>query len=150
MSRRAWIGAGIALAAIAGILVAYDALVVTEEERLEAFVDDVTGMVTQGRVRGARSRWVDLGRQPLEVSAMGQSLLYREGEEEELAAQSRRALRSMLGTSLRVVSSSIRIEGDTATVDLRLMSRERGFGQAQWRLRRHGEDWLIERLSVRR
>lgn len=139
-----------AVLVIGGALFAYDALVETEEERLEVFVDDVTGSVTRGRVDVARSRWVDLSRQPFEVSAMGQSWLFEEGEEDELTDQASSSLRGIFGTNLRVMSTTMQIEGDTATVTLQLVSRERGLGMVEWRLSKDGEDWLVERLAVRR
>lgn len=150
MSRRAWLGVGAALVVIVGVMFAYDALVETDEERLEVFVEDVTGSVTRGRVDVARSRWVDLSRHPFEVSAMGQTFLYQEGQEDELAEQASSSLRTIFGTNLRVMSTAMQIEGDEATVTLRLISRQRGMGLVEWRLVRDGEEWLVERLAVRR
>ncbi len=150
MSRRAWIALAGALALVGAGALAYDALVETDEERLEVFVDDVTGEVTRGRVQLAQSRWVDLSRQPLEVSALGQSLLYRAGEEAALGARASEALQTLAGANLRVLGSTLAIEGDRATVGLRLLSRERGMSEVEWRLVRDGERWLVARLSVRR
>ena len=150
MSQKGWIGAAAGIAAIVAILLAWDALVVTDEERLEGFVEDVTGPIARGRVSAARERWVDLERQPLEVSALGRSLLYRAGDDEALADEARSALSGLRGTDLTTLSSAIVVEGDEATVTLRLMSRERGMGAVRWELRRHGDDWLAARLAVTR
>lgn len=150
MSKRGWLGVAVGVATMVGILLAWDALGVTDEERLEAFIDDVTGSVGQGRVSAARARWIDLDRQPFEVSAMGRSLLYREGEEADLAERSRTALAGLRGSDLRAFHRRIDIQGDAATVTLRLVSRGQGMGTVEWRLRKHDDDWLLSRLAVTR
>lgn len=129
---------------------AYDVSVVTDEERLEEFVDDVTGSMERGRITVAQERWMDLGRQPFDVSAMGRSLSYGEGEEAEVTERAETSLQTMYGTNLRVLNSSFVIEGDEARVTLNLLSRERGMGVVEWTLRRNGEDWLVSALRVQR
>lgn len=150
MSRKGWIGVAAGVAAIAGALFLWDVLVVTDEERLELFVEDVTGSVGPDRVMNARVRWIDLSRQPFEVSALGQSLLYREGEDDALQERSHTALSSMYGERLRVLTSGIRVEEDRATVTMRVMGDRSGMAQIEWRLRKHGDDWLAERLALTR
>lgn len=135
---------------LAGVLVLWDVLVVTDEERLEVFVEHVTGPVSASRVASARARWVDLDRQPLEISALGRSLRYGAGDEEDLTERSHRALEPVFGDRLRVLTDAITVEGDDATVSLRVMSERRGLATLEWRLRRHGDEWLVERLAVRR
>ncbi|MBX3276082.1 MAG: hypothetical protein KF729_37870 [Sandaracinaceae bacterium] len=148
--RRTWLGAGAAVVvAVLGYL-AWDALVETDEERLEGFVADVTGPVAAARVDAARARWVDLDRQPFEVSALGESLYFRAGEDAALGERAARATRELAGADLRALTRAIVVEGDAARVTLRLLSRERGMMQVEWRLRRHGQDWLVERLAVTR
>ena len=150
MSRRTLIGAAVAVVAVIGAYALYDALVTTDEERLEVFVEQVTGSVTMPRVDGARRRWVDLERQPLEISALGESLLYRAGEDDALETRSHQALRTLAGSELRLLGSGIEVDGDTATVSLRVISPGQGLGTIEWTLRKHDEDWLVERLVVRR
>lgn len=150
MTRKGWIGIGVAVLALGGVLFLWDVLVVTDEERLELFVEDVTGVVGPDRVMNARVRWTDLSRQPFEISAMGQSLLYREGDDEALQERSQTALRSMYGDRVRPLTSGIRVEGDRATVTMRLMGERSGMAQVEWRLTKHGDEWLLERLAVTR
>lgn len=150
MSRRTWIGVGVGVIAIVGALVAWDTLVETDEERLEVFADEVTGPISAARIDGARRRWIDLSRQPFEVSALGESLYYGPGEDAALAERSRAVARELRGVTLRTLQRGIHVDGDEARVTLRLLSRERGMGQVEWRLRRHGEDWLVEHLAVTR
>ncbi len=150
MSRRAWLGVGAAVVAIAAALLAWDALVETDEERLEGFVAEVTGSVSAGRVDAARRRWIDLSRQPFEVSALGESLYYGPGDDAALAERASAVARELSGVDLRTLSRGITVDGDEARITLRLLSRERGMGQVEWRLQRHGDDWLVERLAVTR
>jgi len=150
MSRRHWLGAAAALAAVVGGLFAWDALVVTDEERLEGLVSNVTGRVSGQRTSAAIDRWVDLDRQPLEVSAMGESLHFSAGEDAALAERAGRAVRELRGVTLRAMQTAIVVEGDEATVRLRLFSRERGMSRVEWRLIRHDEDWLVERFALTR
>lgn len=150
VTRKAWIGVGVGVLALAGALFLWDVLVVTDEERLELFVEDVTGDVGPDRVMNARVRWVDLDRQPLEISAMGRSLLYRAGEDDALQERSQTALRSMYGERLRALTSGITVDGERATVTLRLMGDRSGLHQVQWRLRKRDDEWLVERLAVTR
>jgi hypothetical protein len=151
VSRRSWLIAGGVVLAIAGVIALYDVLVETDEERLEAqFIPDVSGSITRTKIDRACERWVDLERQTLEVSALGQAQAYRAGESEALRDDAHERLRSLEGTSARVISSGIVIEGDTATVTLRLMNDQLGMQTAEWTLDRHDGDWLVSRLSVRR
>lgn len=150
MRRKHWAVLIGSIAALVGAWFVYDAITVTDEEIIEGFVDEVTGTVDAPRIQMARDRWVDLERQPFEVSAMGRSLQYGAGEDDALAAEASRALAPMRGANLRVVSRTITVEGDQADASLRLLSRAQGMGRVSWRLRKHGDDWLVERLSVTR
>ncbi|MCB9596291.1 MAG: hypothetical protein H6719_26450 [Sandaracinaceae bacterium] len=150
MSRRAWLGVGAAVVAIVAAWLVWDALVITDEERLEVFAEEVTGAVGPARVNGAIARWIDLDRQPFEVSAFGESLYYGPGEDAALAERAAAAVRELRGVNLRRMQTGITVEGDEARVSIRLLSRERGMGRAEWRLRRHGDDWLAEHLTVAR
>ena len=150
MRRRAWIGAGVGVLAIAGALALWDALVVTDEERLEAFIDDVAGPLTPAGVRAARGRWVDLEREPLELSALGRSELFRAGELDALLERADGGLASVYGSSLTVLSHGIDVEGDEATITMRVMSQRLGMMNATWDFARHGDDWLLERAVIRR
>lgn len=150
MTRRSVAGVGLALVAVVGAVALYDALVTTDEERLEVFVEQVTGTVTMPRVDAARRRWVDLDRQPLEISALGESLQYGPGEDDALQARSDQSLRALVGGELRLIGSGIDVDRDRAIVSLRVVSPGQGLGTMEWTLRKHGEDWLIERFVLRR
>lgn len=150
VTRRRLVYAAILLVAVVGGLVAYDALVETDEERLERLGDAVSGTLSLERMRGARANWVDLDRQPLEVSALGESWLFREGEREALDDRARVSLRPVLGDRLRVLSSGVEIEGESATVSMRVLADRGGLYQLAFDLEKVEGDWLIARLAVRR
>lgn len=150
VTRRRLVHAAILLVIVVGGLVAYDALVETDEERLERLSDAVSGTLSLERVRGARANWVDLDRQPLEVSALGESWLFREGEREALDDRARVSLGPVLGDRLRVLSSGVEIEGQSATVSMRVLADRGGLYQLAFDLEKVEGDWLIARLAVRR
>ncbi|MEQ8461262.1 MAG: hypothetical protein RLO52_30490 [Sandaracinaceae bacterium] len=146
MTKRGWLGVGAAMVA----LVLYDALVITDEERLEAFVEDVTGRLEPARVAAATDRWVDLERQSLELSALGESRRFDAGDEAELAERRQRALSRFMGDSLRALSTAIEVEDREARVTLRLLGTRTGMATAEWTLHKAGDDWLVQRLRVTR
>lgn len=150
VSRKTWITIGaVLIAAIGGYLV-HDALTVSDEERLEQLVLDSTGRIGQDRMDAGRRRWVDLRRQPFEVSALGESHHYGEGDDDALEERARQAVRTLARTELRALSSGVEVEGERARVTLRVLGQGQGLGRIEWSLRKHGDDWLAERLSVQR
>ncbi len=142
--------AALALAALAGAFVLWDVLVVTDEERLEALVDDATGTLSATGIERARARWVDPSRQPFELSALGESTLYDEEDEEALNERTRQAIATLSGSDVRRVSSSIEVDGDQAIVTLRALSDLQGMVSVEWTLHRHGNDWLVARMWISR
>jgi hypothetical protein len=148
MTRRSWLAAGAALSVVVLGVGAYDALTVSDEERLEQLVVDSTGRIDVPRMQAGRRRWVDLERQPLEISALGEVLYYGPGEDEALDERARQAVGALQGVELRALSSQIEVDGGRARVSIRTLGR--GLGSLEWSLRKHGEDWLVERLAVRR
>lgn len=139
-----------ALLLLVGVVVAYDALVVSDEERIEALADDVTGPVTDARMNAARGRWIDLGRQPFEVSAFGRTELYRAGDEAALDARAASALRTLSGSRLRAITSSVELQGERGTLTMRVLDDRNGMAQLSWSLAKRGDDWLLARLAIRR
>jgi len=125
-----------------------DALIVTDEERLEALVDLATSPL-DGEVITAAAEWTDPGRQPVEVSAFGMSRVYGAGSEEDLAAMGRSSLSPYYGTSFRDLSRSIEVEDDHGAISMRLMS-DQGMVQVRVQLVKHGDDWLVAQLRVGR
>lgn len=137
---------GATLVVAVAVWLTLDAVIVTDEERLEAFVEDVTGTVTTQRIDTAME-WVDPAAEPVEIRYFGRSDYY----EEMLPLRDRAhdALRFLSGDSLRTLQEGIEVEGDRATVSLRLLS-DRGMVQATFTLRRHGERWLVSEVEIHR
>lgn len=147
MTRARWLALALSLAAVAGGAVLYDALVVTDEERVEQLADEVPGRVTEARITAARARWLDLERQPFEVSVLGRIALYRAGDEADLDRRAQALARS--GRVLRVLTSGVEVRGDRATLTMRVLDDQSGMRELDWTLRKHGDDWLVSRLGVR-
>jgi len=133
-----------ALAAVVAAWCGVDALIVTDEERLEQLVEDVTGPMDQERMTRALS-WTDPSVEPVEVVAFGNTEVYTDGA--ELRARASQAVSRLSGDDLRVLRSSITVEGDVGTIALQLLSG-RGMGNLEIRLRRHGDRWIVDRVRV--
>lgn len=145
-SRPKLVVAGLLLALVGGY-VAVDVWVETDEERLEALVDLGVGTMDPERLDAALG-WTDPGTEPLEVTFRGQTKLYGRGEAATLRSDARDALRPLMGDDLRVLGSSIDVDGDAAWVTMRLMSGL-GLRQVEVRLARSGDRWLANRVVVR-
>ncbi|MAQ16788.1 MAG: hypothetical protein CMN30_18600 [Sandaracinus sp.] len=131
---------------IGGLAAAADALVLTDEERLEQLVDALDGEVDDGSLDEVL-RFVATDREPLEVSSREGNDLYEDADA-DLAQRARGILRSLRGSEVEVVQHTIEIEGDEAEVALRARTRH-GVLDAQLDLVRHGERWLVWRARVR-
>lgn len=150
MTRARWLLAAAFAAAVVGGALLYDALVLSDEERLEELAAAVPGPVTAARIAGARERWIDLDRQPFEISALGRVALYRSGDDAALDERAADAARSLAGSRLRTLTSGIAIDGDRAVVSMRVLDDRSGMAQLEWTLERHGGDWLLSGLRVLR
>ncbi len=146
VSRRSLVGIGAVVVLGIGGWVAYDALVVTDQERVASFAEDVTGtMGPEAVTRGLA--WVDLDRQVLEVSGYGDARAYVPGQDAELESRARTVLRRFDGQKLRVLRQSVEITGDDARIALQLLADD-GMANVDFGLRKHGEDWLLARVHV--
>jgi hypothetical protein len=150
MTRRRWLLLVGLVLAIAGGALLYDALVVSDEERLEELTADVTGAITRARIASARDQWIDLARQPFEVSALGRVALYRAGDDAALDQRASDAARTLEGSRLRTITSGIVIDGDHAVVTMRVLDDRNGMAHLEWTLERREGDWLLSRLRVQR
>jgi hypothetical protein len=132
---------------VIGVGLIVDAVVVTEEERLEVFLDSVTGEVTSEKIASALA-WVDTSRQPVEVSVRGQSNLYE--DDESLQERARDSMRRFIGQDLRILGESIVVEDDRATIHIRVINSQLGMVNVDFDLRKRGEDWLVAKVGVTR
>jgi hypothetical protein len=144
--RRSVLWGVLGVGAVVVVLIAYDALVVTDEERLEAFVDSVHGEVTSERIDEALSH-CDPSIEPVEVQVFGDTTLYTDSS--ELESRARESLRRFSGDDLRVMTSSVRVEDGRGNIRLRLLS-SRGMMRVDFTLVAHGERWLVSKVMVSR
>jgi hypothetical protein len=145
-SRRAIIVAAFAAVAIGAVVVA-DWLVVTEEERLEGFVDTVTGRIDDARIERALS-WTDPKRQPVELTFRGQSFRFEADNSDDLRSKAYMHLASYQGEKLTLLSKSIEVKGLHATIVVDTLSR-RGRTTVEYEVRKTGEQWLVSGVFVR-
>lgn len=131
---------------VGGVTAAADAVVLTEEERLEAFVDAITGDVASERIDGALE-WVDPGREAVEVSAGRNRQLYEGGDGVELAAHARELLAPLEGSRAVLLQDSIDIEEDRARVAVRMRTSD-GVVNVRFDMVRHDDGWLVRRVRV--
>lgn len=143
--RQRW--SAFAVVAVVGGVVASRALVVTDRDRVERFADAVSGEVTAARIDAAL-RYVDPDRQPVEVTAYESTQSYGAGEREALHRAVRERLQPVTGTRFRVLRRSITVGPASASVTMQLFSAEAA-PTAEYVLRKHGADWLVETARVR-
>lgn len=132
--------------AVGGFAAAADALVFTDQERLEAFTDTFDGDVTDQRIDQALD-FADPDREPVELVAGQLHAVYQDGQGAELAERAHRELAPLAGSETTLVQRSIHIEGDSALVAVRVRTRA-GMIDASFNLSRHGDGWLIRRVRV--
>lgn len=137
---RWWVGATLALLC---------ACSTSDADRIDEFVKAVTGEVTSARIDQALARYVDLERQPLEVSVFGDLRGYDQAQREKLSQDAHARLTFLLGKRLNVLRKQIAIDGTEARIELQLFGRE-GMGNLRYVLAKHGERWLIARLDLGR
>ena len=135
-----------AAVAIGAVLIA-DWLIVTDEERLEGFVDSVTGRIDNERIDRALS-WTDPKLQPMELTFRGQSLRFDADNAAELPSKAYTHLASYQGEKLTLLSKSIEVKGARATVVVDTLSR-RGRTTVDYELRKSGDRWLVSGVFVR-
>jgi hypothetical protein len=145
-SRRTILAGAVAAVAIGAVVIA-DWLIVTEEERLDAFVDTVTGRIDDAKIEGALS-WTDPKRQPLELTFRGQSYRFDADNCADLRSKAYTHLASYQGEKLTLLSKSVEVSGRKATIVVDTLSR-RGRTTVEYELRKTGKQWLVSGVFVR-
>ncbi|MBC7174129.1 MAG: hypothetical protein H5U40_16925, partial [Polyangiaceae bacterium] len=124
-----------------------DAMVITEKERLDAFVEEVTRSGRGDRIARAMS-FADPNREPVAIAYDGDVVRFADGQEVELESALRAALSAFGETDLEAVQEAIELRGEDARVALRVRTGA-GLTDAQFELRRHEDRWLLRRVAVR-
>ncbi len=123
-----------------------DALVVTDHERMEEFVDSVTGHVSDTRIDNAL-RYADPSKVTMELVHNGRRHRYDDGNARALRPDARKALATLAGSKLRLIQESIALDGTRARIALRLRTNE-GLANTVFDLRREDDRWLLRRVTV--
>ncbi|MEO0323009.1 MAG: hypothetical protein AAF447_08630 [Myxococcota bacterium] len=146
MAKRArWVGLVLVLV---GAWAAFDLLVTSDREQVEAIAGAFRGEVSNARLQAALAH-VDVDVQPLETRVRGTTRVYGRGAAGDLARDARRRLAPLSGARFRPLQERIEVDGDDAEVQMRLVS-EAGTGTLRLRLRKHDARWLLRALEVQR
>jgi hypothetical protein len=131
---------------VGGVVTVADAMVITDEERLETFVEALT---SEGGDRvGHALRFADPNREPVAVVSGRTPRHFADGQEVELETAMRDALPAFSARELDTIQRAVDIRGAVATVALRVRGDE-GLSNAQFDFRRHEDGWLLQRVVVR-
>jgi ribosomal protein L12E/L44/L45/RPP1/RPP2 len=120
-----------------------------DEDRIDTFVAAVTGKVDARAIDHVLATYVDVATENLDVRAFGDSRMYRAEDAERFEKEARARLEHIEGRSLNAVRRRIRIEGETARVELQFLGRD-AMGSVRYELRKHGTRWLIGSVYVTR
>ena len=132
---------------VGGFAVAADALVVSDEERLEQLADELTAAPPDERVSGVL-RWVDLSRETVRIEDGERVRRYRDDDGHRLADDLFAALEPFTAEDLEVVQRSVRVDGDRGTVAARVRV-DGEIHDATFRLVRSGQGWLVAGVRAR-
>ena len=136
-------GAFLCLICVAAVA---DALVVTDEERLEAFVDALSGEVSPERIDDALS-FAQTDQLPFTLRSGSSERTY-DNRDAELARRVRETIAPFLGTEAELVQHNIEVDGDEADVHLRVRTI-RGTVSAAIQLEKVDGRWLIAATTLR-
>lgn len=138
-------GAGVLL--LIATLIVWDFLVVTDEERIESFADAVTEEVNPENIEAALA-YVDPSVQPVLIEVRGQSIRFDKENKDDFAGMARARLLPFHGISQAVMRKTIEVHDTRASISTQTLSR-RGRLEVDWELRKHGDGWLVSRMTLR-
>jgi hypothetical protein len=144
--KRLWTTLLVSALSLSGVAVAADALVVTQREELDGFLDAVSREDADLRVDGALS-YADTDLVPLRLSAEGKVQRFESDERGPLNESLRQVMGVFDGKRQRLLQHSVRVEGDHASVTTRV--GDAGYEQTViYELVRKGERWLIRGIRA--
>jgi hypothetical protein len=144
--RRTGIYLLVVLSVVVGVAVVTDAIVVTDRERMDEFIESVTGRVSGSRIDNALS-YADPSKVTMELVHEGRRRRYSDRNAAALKPDARRALASLEGTKLSLIQESISLEGERARIALRLRT-DAGLANTVFDLRRENDVWFLRRVIV--
>ena len=144
--RRTAIHLLVVLSIVIGAAVVADAAVVTDRERMDEFIESVTGKVSDARIDGALS-YANPSKVPIELVHEGRRKKYSDRNAAKLKPDARKALASLEGSRLRLIQESVSLDGERARIALRLRTSS-GLANTVFDLRREDDQWLLRRVIV--
>jgi hypothetical protein len=120
-----------------------------DEDRIDTFVEAVTGEVTSERVDHVLNTYLDLERRPLSTTVLGEMHLYRPEDESRLKQAVRSRLQRIFGTSLKTLRRHTELKGDKARVELQVLG-DGMMGNVSYDLFKDDKRWLIAEVRVGR
>lgn len=146
MIRRSGIYLLVTLSIVVGAAMVTDAIVVTDRERMDDFIESVTGDVSSSRIDGALS-YADPAKVPFELVHDGRRRKYGDRNASALKSDARKALASLEGSKLRLIQESVSLQGKSARIALRVRTNS-GLANTVFDLRREDDEWLLRRVIV--
>lgn len=144
--RRTGIHILVILSLVVVAAVVTDAIVVTDRERMEEFVESVTGRVSDARIDSALS-YADPSKVTMELVHNGRRHRYDDGNARALRPDAREALATLSGSRLYLIQENISLDGERARIALRLRTNA-GLANTVFDLRRENDRWLLRRVTV--
>jgi len=143
--RRLWTILLISALSLSGVAVAADALLTTQREELDGFLDDVSRERLDARIEGALAH-MNPGAHEVRLTVDGSMERFEAGDSDTLAQNVRQALGVFDSSKQKLVQHSVKVDGSNATVTTRM--GDAGYEQTViYDLVRSDERWLIR--SVR-
>jgi hypothetical protein len=134
------------LSIVVGAAVVTDAIVVTDRELMDEFIESVTGRVSESRIDNALS-YADPSKVTMELVHDGHRRRYDGRNAAALKPDARKALASLEGSSLRLIQESISLNGERARIALRVRT-DAGLANTIFDLRRENDEWFLRRVIV--
>jgi len=144
--RRTGIYLLVVLSLVVGAAVVTDAIVVTDRERMDQFIESVTGQVSGSRIDNALS-YADPSKVTMELVHDGQRARYSNRNAAKLKSDARKALASLEGSRLDLIQESVSLDGERARIALRLRT-DAGLANTVFDLRRENDVWFLRRVIV--
>ena len=144
--RRTGIYLLVILSIVVGAALVTDAIVVTDRERMDEFIDSVTGRVSGTRIDNALS-YADPSKVTMELVHEGRRRRYSNRNAAALKPDARKALASLEGSRLDLIQQSVSLEGERARIALRLRT-DMGLANTVFDLRRENDTWILRRVIV--
>lgn len=136
----------VTLSIVVGAAMVTDTIVVTDRERMDEFIDSVTGRVSESRIDNALS-YADPSKVTMELVHEGRRRRYSDRNAAKLRPDAREALASLEGSRLDLIQESISLDGERARIALRLRT-DVGLANTVFDLRRENDEWFLRRVIV--